>query len=201
MNKNKIIEYYSEKVKEHGANSRGVDWNGTNSQYLRFNILSNIFEKNHNFSILDYGCGYGEFVNYLNKEEYNDVDYLGFDISNEMLSQAKIKHPNENFTQTIPKNFKTDDTILSGTLHIKLSTPPDEWKAHIIKTLNHLNDISRKGFSFNLLTSYSDEEYKKDRLYYASPEEIFKYCKLNFSRNVLLDHSYDLYEFTIFVKK
>ena len=74
-------------------------------------------------------------------------------------------------------------------------------KQHIIKTLNSLNQISKKGFAFNLLTSYSDREYMKDYLYYASPEEIFKYCKLNFSNNVLLDHSYDLYEFTIFVKK
>ena len=32
-------------------------------------------------------------------------------------------------------------------------------------------------------------------------QEIFKYCKLNFSKNVILDHSYNLYEFTVFVKK
>ena len=52
-----------------------------------------------------------------------------------------------------------------------------------------------------MLTSYSDFEHMKDNLYYAVPEEIFKYCKTNFSKYVSLNHSYPLYEFSIFVKK
>ena len=70
----------------------------------------------------------------------------------------------------------------------------DAKRVFIGKTTSGLENIE-------VLTSYSDREYMKNHLYYASPEEIFKYCKLNFSNNVLLDHSYDLYEFTIFVKK
>ena len=118
-----------------------------------------------------------------------------------MLTQANKKHEEGHFINEIPNNFKVDYAILSGTLHIKLEVDKEEWKNHILNTLNHLNQITKKGFSFNLLTSYSDEEYKKDRLYYASPENIFSYCKQNFSRDVSLDHSYGLYEFTIFVKK
>lgn len=196
-----LINYYNKKVIEHGPVSKGVDWNGKESQYLRFNILSNIFEEKNNFSLLDYGCGYGEFLNYLNINHYKNITYTGFDLSTEMITQAQLKFPNNHFTNETPKNFIYDYTILSGTLHVKLKNNKDKWKKHIIKTLNHLNQISKKGFAFNLLTSYSDREYMKNHLYYASPEEIFKYCKLNFSNNVLLDHSYDLYEFTIFVKK
>jgi len=197
----KVINYYDKKIKEYGPTSKGVDWNGGKSQYLRFNILSNIFEKKNDFSLLDYGCGYGEFLNYLDKNNYKNISYTGFDLSNEMITVAQSKFGNNFFTNKIPQNIIYDYTILSGTLHVKLENNEDKWKQHIIKTLNSLNQISKKGFAFNLLTSYSDREYMKDSLYYASPEEIFKYCKLNFSKNVLLDHSYDLYEFTIFVKK
>jgi len=197
----KIINYYNKKVKEYGPISKGVDWNGKESQYLRFDILSNIFEEKSDFSLLDYGCGYGEFLNYLDKNHYKNISYTGFDLSNEMITRAKLKFPNNYFTNKIPHNPVYDYTILSGTLHIKLENSESKWKKHIIKTLNHLNQISKKGFAFNLLTSYSNKEYMKDYLYYASPEEIFKYCKLNFSKNVLLDHSYNLYEFTVFVKK
>jgi len=196
-----IINYYDEKVKEHGAVSRGVDWNGKESQYLRFDVLSNIFKEKSDFSMLDYGCGYGEFLNYLDKTHYKNISYTGFDLSDEMITQAKLKFPKKCFTNKTPYNNTYDYTILSGTLHVKLKNDNDTWKNHIIKTLDHLNQISKKGFAFNLLTSYSDKEYMKDYLYYASPEEIFKYCKLNFSKNVLLDHSYNLYEFTVFVKK
>jgi len=196
-----IINYYDEKVKEHGAVSRGVDWNGEESQYLRFDVLSNVFKEKSDFSVLDYGCGYGEFLNYLNKNHYKNISYTGFDLSNEMITQAKLKFPKNCFTNKTPYNNTYDYTILSGTLHVKLKNDNDTWKNHIIKTLDHLNQISKKGFAFNLLTSYSDVEYMKDYLYYASPEEIFKYCKENFSKNVLLDHSYNLYEFAVFVKK
>jgi len=197
----KVIDYYDKKIKEYGPTSKGVDWNGKESQYLRFNILSNIFEKKNDFSLLDYGCGYGEFLNFLDKNNYKNISYTGFDLSDEMITVAQSKFTNNYFTNKIPQNLIYDYVILSGTLHIKLENSEDKWKQHIIKTLNSLNQISKKGFAFNLLTSYSNREYMKNHLYYASPEEIFKYCKLNFSNNVLLDHSYDLYEFTIFVKK
>ena len=60
---------------------------------------------------------------------------------------------------------------------------------------------SELGFAINLLTTYSDPEKSKDHLFYANPEEIFRFCKNNISSKVILDHSYPLYEFTIMVKK
>jgi len=41
----------------------------------------------------------------------------------------------------------------------------------------------------------------REDLYYADPCFIFDYCKRNFSRNVALLHDYELYEFTIIVRK
>jgi len=52
-----------------------------------------------------------------------------------------------------------------------------------------------------MLTKYSDREYMKEYLYYADPLFIFDYCKRNFSKKVALIHDYELYEFTILVRK
>ncbi|MFX7953370.1 class I SAM-dependent methyltransferase, partial [Acinetobacter baumannii] len=57
------------------------------------------------------------------------------------------------------------------------------------------------GFSFNCLTSYSDEDRKRDYLYYADPCQLFDLCKRRYSRQVALLHDYGLYEFTILVRK
>ena len=70
----------------------------------------------------------------------------------------------------------------------------------IFKTIDHFNNFSKKGFSFNLLTSYSDHNLKKKKLYYAKPEKIFNYCKKNYN-NVFLIQDFELYDFFIFVKK
>lgn len=198
---NSIIDYYSSKVLEHGPTSKGVDWNGLESQYLRFDILSKIIPKLDNISLLDYGCGYGEYINYINQCGYNNIEYTGFDLSSNMLSQAQDKFPNNIFIDSLPSNAQFDYTLISGLFNIKLDSTPEEWEDYIFRILDEVNLISKKGFCFNILTSYSDEEYKKDYLYYASPEKLFTYCKNNFSKHVCLDHSYPLYEFSIFVVK
>ena len=41
----------------------------------------------------------------------------------------------------------------------------------------------------------------KDYLYYGDPLFYFDYSKRHFSRNVALLHDYDLYEFTLLIKK
>jgi hypothetical protein len=64
-----------------------------------------------------------------------------------------------------------------------------------------MDEISTRGFSFNVLTSYSDEDKKRDYLYYADPLFLFDYCKRHFSRKVALLHDYPIYEFSILVRK
>lgn len=203
---NKIIkgvkEYYTEKIKNNGVGAKGVDWNSKESQYLRFEQLCNVINKDQ-FSIIDYGCGYGELINYIDAK-YSKYDYFGFDISDEMLAEAqKLFQTNSNvkFSSQLNEN-KTDYVIASGLFNVKLNLATnEEWLAYIIETLNNMNSLSVNGFSFNALTKYSDNDYMKDYLYYSDPLFLFDYCKRNFSKNIALLHDYDLYEFTIIVRK
>ena len=59
-------KYYEEKLKKFGPNIKGLNWKNKKSQELRFNILSKVSNLN-NCSILDYGCGYGDFNLFLKK--------------------------------------------------------------------------------------------------------------------------------------
>ena len=62
-----------------------------------------------------------------------------------------------------------------------------------------MDEYSKEGFSFNVLTTYVD--YKKDHLYYADPLYYFDYCKSNFTKKVSLFHDYELFEWTIICRK
>jgi hypothetical protein len=53
----------------------------------------------------------------------------------------------------------------------------------------------------NCLTGYSDDDKKRDYLYYADPCRLFDLCKRRYSRQVALLHDYGLYEFTVLVRK
>jgi SAM-dependent methyltransferase len=197
----KVDKYYSDKIVEHGATSQGVDWNGIESHYLRFKQLCKIFSNNSDFTLLDFGCGFGSLCDYI-LENSIKCTYKGYDISEEMIKKAKETHPDDKLLfSTEIKSEAYDYTIANGIFNVKLDTPEDEWNTYILDTLRQINAISLKGFSFNILTSYSDKEYKKQYLYYADPLFYFDYCKKHFSKNVALLHDYNLYEFTILVRK
>jgi hypothetical protein len=64
-----------------------------------------------------------------------------------------------------------------------------------------MNEKSKAGFAFNVLTKYSDVEFMRKELYYADPCFLFDYCKRAFSKNVALLHDYNQYDFTLIVRK
>lgn len=199
----KAVEtYYTGKIKEHGVSARGVDWNSESSQQLRFDQLLKVIPGDEKFSLLDYGCGYGALLNYI-ENKYSSVDYLGFDISEEMLSKAKEqKRGKQGIKWVNLLNEETCDyTIGSGIFNVMVNEQEAAWRNYIEDTLADISKRSSKGFSFNMLTKYSDKEYMRDYLFYADPAYYFDFCKRNFSKYVALLHDYQLYEFTIIVKK
>lgn len=199
---NIVDHYYSDKIVQFGSNPKGVDWNSFESQQRRFEELLKIC-KDNNFSINDYGCGYSALFEFL-KEQKLTFEYFGFDISSNMVNTAaKLYSNNLNFKVYKGSSAKqmADYSVASGIFNVKLEIDDLIWKDYIVSVLDDMNKMSRKGFSFNCLTIYSDPEYIKKYLYYADPCFFFDYCKRYYSRNVALLHDYGLYEFTILVRK
>ncbi|PJJ10952.1 methyltransferase family protein [Flavobacterium sp. 1] len=204
MNKieDQIKGYYSSKIKQFGATPQGVDWNSTASQELRFEVLSNLINEEEHFSILDFGCGFGSMLAYF-ETKYQSFEYIGFDVSEDMIATALNKfstQENVKWATSLPIE-KTDYVIASGIFNVKLENTNEDWLTYILETLKKIDENCVKGFSFNVLTKYSDKEYMKDYLYYADPLFMFDYCKKHFSKNVALLHDYNLYEFSIIVRK
>lgn len=199
----KVARYYSCKLAQHGVTPRGVDWNGADSQKLRFQQLLRIVDVAAPFSLNDYGCGYGELATYLHEQDLPCAHYRGLDISENMIAAARNRFPgNEHwFTTQVADLAVADYTIASGIFNVRLDISTEEWTCYVLKTLDTLNDLSSLGFAFNLLTSYSDCDRMRPDLHYANPVVLFDHCKLHYSRRVALLHDYPLYEFTILVRK
>ena len=204
---NKILdtlnEYFTKKIIEHGPTPNGVGWNSLASQEIRFEQLCKIIAPGEHFSLFDFGCGYGALLDYIG-QEYTNFDYTGFDISDEMIDKAVKTHTvnnNATWTTQLHTEHSYDYVISSGVFNVRLEISDTEWINYILDSITTMNKMSKKGFSFNLLTSYSDKEYMRDDLYYADPAFFFDYCKRNFSKYVAVLHDYQLYDFTILVRK
>lgn len=198
-----VADYYSSKLAEHGQSARGVDWNGEESQELRFEQLSKVIKDADGFSIHDLGCGYGGYFEYLCKGREN-IHYNGFDLSLDMVEAARQRFAGDKRARFLVRgepDTVADYVVASGIFNVRLNSTDDAWFAHILRTLDVMDRTSQHGFAFNCLTSYSDQDKMRDYLYYANPGELFDHCKRNYSRNVALLHDYGLYEFTILVRK
>ena len=201
---NEVASYYSEKLSEYGETPRGVDWNGEGSQILRFEQLCKIIDtKAEKFSLNDLGCGYGAMLKFLHKN-YSNFSYLGIDISTGMIQAAnssKATYNKAHFIIGSEPDSVADYGVASGIFNVRLGRSDKEWLDYLQDTLDSLDRTSRRGFSFNCLTSYSEQEKKRDYLYYADPCLLFDLCMRRYSRQVTLLHGYGLYEFTILVSK
>lgn len=198
-----VATYYTEKLVQHGESPHGVDWNSTESQILRFKQLCKIVSTSMPFSINDLGCGYGALYDFL-MNEYDMVSYLGIDVSEGMIRAAEQRYKDQLQARFILSNEPdqiADFGIASGIFNVRLGRTNDEWATYLEATLEVLNRTSRIGFAFNCLTSYSDTHKMREDLYYADPGMLFDLCKRRYSRNVALLHDYNLYEFTILVRK
>ena len=210
MQKNKInlldevATYYSEKLAQYGKTPRGVDWNGEESQNVRFKQLCKIIDpKTSSFSLNDLGCGYGALLGYLRNKNAT-CTYLGVDISQEMIKAAKQSHASNvraRFIASEEPDKVADYGFASGIFNVRLDRSEAEWFDYLHSTLDVLDRTSKLGFAFNCLTSFSDEDKKRSYLYYADPCRVFDLCKRHYSRQVALLHDYGLYEFTILVRK
>lgn len=199
-----LQQFFDSKVREHGATPKGVDWNSEDSQFKRFEqLLYVVRDRTQPFTVLDYGSGWGALVKYLQAQNYV-FKYIGYD-----MTPAVIEEAQKTFADDPHCTFTTDEAALqpvpyvvgSGLFNMRMNADEDVWQEHMRRTIERMWELATVGMAFNSLTSYSDPEYMRADLYYPSPTYWFDYCKRNLSRNVALLHDYDLYDFTIIVRR
>ncbi len=71
-------------------------------------IVLPLLKKNNNLKILDIGCGTGQLINEINKE-FKKVNYLGIDVANNMIEEAKKLNKKNKFEVTPIEEFNTEE--------------------------------------------------------------------------------------------
>jgi len=197
-----IARLYTESLAKHGTAPQGVGWHDHESHRLRFDKLACVLEEPGGpITINDLGCGYGAFYEYLRARRVEVSLFRGYDISPAMLAEARRLMgvgPVE-LIEGAAIEKDADYSFASGIFNVRQECSEDSWLAHILGTLDNMNAHSRRGFAFNLLTSYVD--WREPHLFYGDPRFFFDHCKRNYSRSVALLHDYPLWEWTILVRK
>jgi SAM-dependent methyltransferase len=197
-----IAAYYAAKLEAHGSKAEGVDWNGLDSHERRHRQFLRLLDGAWNASVIDLGCGFGDFLRFLRSDGYRGR-FTGYDVAPSMICKARELHG-----ETTDCRWRVgsdpaeaaDFAIASGIFNVKGSVTGDIWTRYVHRNIDILAHTGRRGFGFNVLSKSSDPDRRRSDLYYADPVEMLCHCLSRYGRSVALLQDYGLYEFTILVR-
>lgn len=205
---NALGKHYTEKFALYGPSSEGVDW-GTDASklFLRYEKMLAVIQINSSqsktLSLLDVGCGFGGLLSYAKDyKSYDfDLEYTGIDVAENMIRWAKDNIDAAEFicgdVMQYAFDRKFDYVICNGILTQKLDTPGLEMDQFASQLIRCMFNICNVGIVFNVMTTKVN--YYANNLYYRNPAELLAWCLSEISPHLRLDHSYPLYEYTMYL--
>lgn len=175
--KNINNSFYLKSYQEHGISAKGVHWYSQETQYIRFQIITELIKEFNSSSIIDIGCGFGDYLEYIKKKNLSPMIYLGIDCEEFMIDICKQRFPDNIFLKgdiLVDKIPNSDYIICSGAFNIFD-------KNDFLNAIKLCFKSSSKGMIFNFLTSKS--------LHGLCIDDIYLYCK-QISNKVTISEDY-----------
>lgn len=196
----RYMDIHTEKAEKAGLTSEAL-WGSQKSQHIRFSVLEKLFLKNSEFSVLDLGCGLGDFCKYLFDNNFKRIQYTGVDINRVFVDESQQRFPESTFIhgsiESIPIGLNFDYVIASGIYN--LGDSPAESAGFFVEQFTQLFESINIGLAVNFLSAWST---KKDNIStYHNPSEMLALCYQYFGPNIVIYHNYLPNDFTVFIYK
>lgn len=153
------LDPYRKAVERFGPGFKATLWGNERTQQLRFDVMIELcgFEE---CTILDAGCGQGDFAAHLIEREVAFARYVGIDAMTEMVERAiDRKLPRCEFRVAdfvthpeVMREAEADHICFSGTLN----TMDDDTARELVKTAF---DAAAQGVAFNFLSDLPHEKW------------------------------------------
>lgn len=196
----KTIKRYNERYAKFGYSEKALGWSRNNND-IRFKALVAEWHcELDNSTVCDFGCGFGDFYNYLAQIGVKNFKYWGIDINETLITRGEELFPEASFwVGNILRNKfnqEVDFTFSSGVFNHKLESGGEY--NFIEECLSKINAFSKKGFAINFLSNKVD--YFTEHNFNSNPGTILDIC-YKFSPHIILRNDYMPYEFTVYVRK
>ena len=203
---NNMIKRYSDRYDELGYDVKTLGWGSREQQYQRFNDILDIGLLLNNKTLLDIGCGFGDFYTCLKRKSINFDHYTGVDINPDLINEAKSINKFEkdcNFRVYNILDFKNlqsvDVAFLIGVLNLNLKNKADNYD-YSFKIIKNAFDLVTESLVINLLDDNLTPEYpKEDFVFYHNDIKMTDFAstltnkfKIKYSSNPIPQKEFNL---------
>jgi len=198
----KVLEKYKKQFSNHGRSGASLFFPKDRNKQ-RFSAIEKYITCSINkWSLLDYGCGFGDLNKYLKNCRKDDFTYHGVDIVEEFIDSNNCAEPEVDYNligsyEDIQEQY--DYIAVVGVFNMMYSDCVKIHKEIIKNTVEHLFSKCTKWLSINFMADNVD--YVQDGAYHQNAIEFYNYAYGNLSRRIILDQSYLPYEFSVIIYK
>lgn len=197
--KDRLLSFYNFHLKQFGDRPEALRWT-PQGQLRRYATLAEIASpaQLQNATLLDYGCGTGDFYRYLKRRGIN-VQYTGVDMNPNFIDLARRKYPECGFqAAAIGEDGPAvegfyDYIIICGVFNFLVPGVQEDLREAMTTLFKHCS----KGLALNALSTHTP--IKDPELNYTSPEEMVKFTLEHLSPYFALRHDRVQNDFTLYV--
>ena len=192
--------HYGMTFTKYGCSMEGVDWGNKEIPVaIRHKNMEAVIQERP-ASVLDVGCGYGAFMDHVT--DPLTISYTGIDLVEAMIESGQERHPDATFIcgdilELSIEDGAFDYVICNGIMTQKLAASQSEMDVYSKRLIRKMYALAKKGIAFNVMSTFVN--FQADNLYYKSPLEMLGWAMQEISPHVRLDHSYPLYEYTMYL--
>lgn len=180
-------KFYLSSINKYGLSAKGVNWVSKETQELRFKIILSMLPNNID-TLVDAGCGFGDFYTYLQANNLKCNKYTGIDSLDKMCSIAIENTKQEIILANITKDAlpQAQYYICSGAMNVL-----NNFETHLF--IRNCFMASKKAFIFNILHGNK----QSDTYNYLSTQKIQAIAKELHVRHVEIQDNYMQNDITV----
>lgn len=184
-------ERYGCRLRKLGPIVRTLGWDTKKNQWKRFASGIELLDLTGK-SIVDIGCGFGDFFEFLKQKNIKISSYIGIDINNGLIAAGQKNHPDGIFKchnilldQKIEK--LADIGFAFGVFNFNFRGEPDNYE-YAQEFIKRAYSLCREVMVVDMLSSCISGDYPKENfVFYYKPEKMLKFA-LTLTDNVVLKH-------------
>ena len=189
-----VVQRYQRRIAEHGPTFASLNSGSEEKQALRHSVHATAL-RGENPSVLEIGCGLGDFYRYL-LGRHRTCTYYGYDIVPEYINACRREFPQCHFEV---RNIFLEgidgiyDTVVMSQVLNNRYQKSDNMQV-MRRALELAFQHTRTSVSVDMLSTYVD--FRNSELFYYSPDEIFRVAKA-ISPRVIIRHDFRAFEFCV----